>query len=44
MVKNVAELPKTMLEAFEIGRPSQNLCTEDYAYSFQLPVGALGPS
>ena len=33
MVKDVAELPKRILEAFEIGQSLQRLCAEDYTHS-----------
>ena len=33
MVRTVAELPKRILEAFEIGQTLQHLCAEDYTYS-----------
>ena len=32
MVKDVAELPKRILEAFEIGQTLQHCCAEKYTY------------
>lgn len=43
MVKTVAEMPKKILEAFEIGKYTRLLSTRDYSYSSQLLAGAVGP-
>lgn len=44
MVKTVAEMPKKILEAFEIGIYTRLLCARHDSYSSQLLAGALGLS
>ncbi len=44
MVKTVAELPKKILEAFEIGKYTPLLCPRDISYYSQQLAGDLGPS
>ena len=44
MVKTVAEMPKKILEAFEIGKYTQPFCPRDISYCSQQLAGDLGLS